>query len=81
MRPLKKPTLGTNVNRMLKNILSGIGSVLVIAPSAGYSHYRNEACGRSDIEALRADVRSIGVDFQKAVDKGQRIVEAQKSCS
>lgn len=71
------------MNRMLKNILSGIGSVLVLYPSAGYSHYRGQGVNldRSDIEALRADVRAIGSDFYKAAEQGRKRVEAEKTKS
>ncbi|WP_430317580.1 hypothetical protein [Pseudomonas nitroreducens] len=80
-RPIRKPKLGKPMNRMLKNLLSGIGSVLVLYPASGYSHYRNSdfEYGRSEIEALRADVRAIGGDFNKAVRKGSRRVEAAKA--
>ena len=71
----------TIVNRMLKNILSGIGSVLVMYPSAGYSHYRGQGVDleRNDLEALRADVRAIGGDFHKAAELGRERVEAEKA--
>ena len=62
------------MNRMLKNILSGIGSVLVIYPASGcYSQYRvsEHDFRRSDLEALRSDVRAIGRDFYKAMDEGK----------
>jgi len=71
------------MNRMLKNILSGIGSVLVLYPTAGYSHYRGHGIDldRSDIEALRGDVRAIGKDFYKAAEQGRKRVEAEKANS
>lgn len=72
-----------NVNRMLKNILSGIGSVLVLCPAQGYSHYRGAGSelAQSDFEALQQDVQMIGHDFYKAAEQGsQRVAEAKK-CS
>lgn len=80
-RPILNPRQGNVMNRLLKNLLSGIGSVLVLYPTAGYSHYRNTdfEVGRSDLEALRADVRAIGGDFNKAVRKGSRSVESKKT--
>lgn len=69
------------MNRVLKNILSGIGSVLVLYPSAGYSHYRGAGADyeRNDLEALRADVRAIGGDFHKAAELGRKRVEVEKA--
>lgn len=80
-RPISNPRQGSVMNRLLKNLLSGIGSVLVLYPAAGYSHYRNTDfdVGRSDLDALRSDVRAIGGDFNKAVRKGSRSVEAKKA--
>lgn len=71
------------MNRMLKNILSGIGSVLVLCPAQGYSHYRGQGSelARTDYEALQQDVQAIGRDFYKAAEQGsQRVAEAKK-CS
>lgn len=70
------------MNRMLKNILSGIGSVLVLYPASGYSHYRPHGVDfdRSDFEALSADVKIIGQDFYKAAEQGsERVAEAKKA--
>jgi len=70
------------VNRMLKNILSGIGSVLVLYPASGYSHYRHDTVDfdRSDLEALSMDVKTIGQDFYKAAEQGSvRVAEAKKA--
>ena len=66
---------------MLKNILSGIGSVLVIYPASGYSHYRTTEHDfrRTDLEALRSDVRAVGRDFYKAMDEGDKRVEQKKA--
>jgi hypothetical protein len=67
---------------MLKNILSGIGSVLVLCPTSGYSHYKGNGIDleRSDFEALQADVKAIGEDFYKAAEQGrQRVTEAKKT--
>ena len=66
---------------MLKNILSGIGSVLVLCPAQGYNHYRGQGSelAPTDFEALQEDVRAIGRDFYKAAEQGsQRVAEAQK---
>lgn len=73
-----------NVNRMLKNILSGIGSVLVLCPAQGYSHYRGHGSelARTDFEALQSDVQAIGRDFYKAAEQGsQRVAEAKERCA
>lgn len=68
------------MNRMLKNILSGIGSVLVIYPASGYTAYRvsDHDFRRTDLEALRSDVRAIGGDFYKAMEKGEKRVSKEK---
>lgn len=69
------------MNRVLKNILSGVGSVLVLYPSTGYSHYRGPGVDyeRNDLEALRADVYAIGRDFHKAAELGRERVEVEKA--
>lgn len=69
------------MNRMLKNILSGIGTVLVLSPATGYSHYRGHGVdfSQSDLDALKSDVRAIGGDFHKACELGRKRVEAEKS--
>jgi hypothetical protein len=70
------------VNRMIKNILSGIGSVLVLCPTTGYSHYRGveDSLTRTDLEALQLDVQAIGKDFYKAAEQGrQHVAKAQKA--
>lgn len=66
---------------MLKNLLSGIGSVLVLWPAQGYSHYRGTGSelAQTDFEALQQDVQAIGHDFYKAAEQGsQRVAEAKK---
>ncbi|PWB34681.1 hypothetical protein DCO48_05940 [Pseudomonas sp. SDI] len=66
---------------MLKNILSGIGSVLVLCPAQGYSHYRGQGSelAQTDYEALQQDVQVIGRDFYKAAEQGsQRVAEAKE---
>ncbi|MGO4097222.1 hypothetical protein [Pseudomonas sp. IT-P44] len=72
------------MNRMIKNILSGIGSVLVLCPTSGYSHYKGNGIDfeRSDYEALEADVKAIGDDFYQAAEHGrQHAAEAKKANS
>ncbi|WNF56044.1 MULTISPECIES: hypothetical protein [Pseudomonas] len=66
---------------MIKNILSGIGSVLVLCPTSGYSHYKGNGIDfeRSDFEALQADVEAIGVDFYKAADHGREYAAEKKA--
>jgi hypothetical protein len=69
---------------MIKNILSGIGSVLVLCPMSGYSHYKGNGIDfeRSDYEALEADVKAIGDDFYQAAEHGrQYAAEAKKANS
>ncbi|MCY1552992.1 hypothetical protein D9M68_894310 [compost metagenome] len=69
---------------MLKNILSGIGSVLVIYPASGYASYHRTLehdFRRTDLEALRSDVRAIGGDFHKAMDQGVARVAKEKDCA
>ena len=69
------------MNRMLRNLLSGIGSVLVLCPAQGYSHYRGHGSelARTDFEALQGDVQAIGRDFYKAAEQGkQRVAEAKE---
>ncbi|MCO7608621.1 hypothetical protein NJH83_00085 [Pseudomonas chlororaphis] len=65
---------------MLKNILSGIGSVLVLCPAQGYSHYRGQGSelARTDYEALQEDVQAIGRDFYKAAEQGRKLVDEAK---
>ncbi|WP_265532322.1 hypothetical protein [Pseudomonas saponiphila] len=65
---------------MLKNILSGIGSVLVLCPAQGYSHYRGQGSelARTDYEALQEDVQTIGRDFYKAAEQGRKLVDEAK---
>ncbi|EMM6789357.1 hypothetical protein PX122_26785 [Pseudomonas aeruginosa] len=72
------------MNRMLKNILSGLGSVLILYPASGYSHYRHDSIdlGRSDLDALSMDVKMIGQDFHKAAEQGRvRVTETKEASS
>ncbi len=68
------------MSRSLRNILSGMGSVLDLSPGSRYEHYKGDASPfvANDMEALRDDVRAIGQDFYQATEHGREYVERQK---
>lgn len=60
------------MNALLKNILTGIGSVLVISPATAYTSCRDDTyVHRTDHEALMADIRTIAVDMQKGIERAE----------
>lgn len=68
------------MSRTLRNILSGMGSVLDISPGSRYEHYQGDFAPfiADDMEALREDVRIVGCDFYQAIEHGRAYVERKE---
>lgn len=68
------------MSRILRNILSGMGSVLELSPSSRYEHYQGDSSPfiHNDLEPLSEDVRLMGQDFYNAAENGRQHVERQK---
>ena len=55
------------MNEHLKHILGGAASLLALMPVASPPYVVPVTQGRSDLEALRGDMRMLGADMQKAM--------------
>lgn len=61
--------------KVLMNIIHGMGSVLVVAPTGQYRPTKEILPRRTDDEALTADVRNVGDDMRKAMNRAPNGVE------
>lgn len=56
------------MNKAIRNIIAGIGSVLAIMPSGTVAHIKNPN-QRSDSDNLRTDWERVGSYFYSAIQK------------
>ena len=58
------------MNKILKNILTGVGSILVIAPQASATQLnRDHYLPKSDEQAIYSDWLAVGNDMKNAASK------------
>lgn len=57
------------MNKLLKNILTGMGSILVVAPTQSAQLNRDDYISPSDAHAIHSDWLAVGEDMKRASEK------------